>query len=191
MAEEASLSASQRAKIRRLSVPVELSPEDEGGEINVVPYLDMIMNILMFVLATVAVTFTSTIETKPPSAGGGVRVNRETPSLNLTMMITNDGIALKAAGGNVAPGCQGVGAGMTFPNKGKGADGEPTFDYDALTACTEKLKNQSADFKEEVQIRVTASNNISYRKVIECLDAVRKDKDGNALFPEVLFGVPR
>lgn len=189
---EAKLSAAQRSKIRRLSVPTEMSPEDEAGEINIVPFLDMIINILMFVLATVAVVFTSTIETSPPSSGGGkVRVERTTPSLNLTLVITNDGATFKASGGNISTGCDSVGAGMTFPSKGKDAAGEPVLDADAITACARKLKDSSPDFKEETQIRITASNGISYRKVIECIDAVRKDKSGNDLFPDVLFGVPR
>ena len=64
------LSASQRAKVRRLSQPKELSPDEGGGELNIVPFLDIIVNILIFVLATVAVTFTATIDTTPPAQGG-------------------------------------------------------------------------------------------------------------------------
>ena len=45
------LSAAQRAKIRRLSQPRELSPDEEGGELNIVPFLDIVVNILIFVLA--------------------------------------------------------------------------------------------------------------------------------------------
>ena len=59
------LSAAQRSKIRRLSQPKELSPDEEGGELNIVPFLDIIMNVLMFVLATVSVTFTSSFDTVP------------------------------------------------------------------------------------------------------------------------------
>jgi biopolymer transport protein TolR len=191
MADEPKLSASQRSKIRRLSEPKEMSADDEAGELNIVPFLDMVINILMFVLATVAVTFTATIESTPPRSGGGIRAARTTESLNLTLIITNDGVALKAAGGSIAPGCEGVGSGITFPAKGKSPEGEPLFDSDAITACAKKLKDSSSDFKDETQIRITASNNISYRKVIECIDAVRKSKDGEPLFPDVLFGVPR
>ena len=41
--------------------------DEEGGELNIVPFLDIIVNILIFVLATVAVTFTATITTTPPA----------------------------------------------------------------------------------------------------------------------------
>jgi len=47
MEESISLSAAQRAKIRRLSAPRELSPDEEGGELNIVPFLDIITNILI------------------------------------------------------------------------------------------------------------------------------------------------
>lgn len=189
---EAKLSAGQRSKIRRLAAPQEVSADDEAGELNIVPFLDMVINILMFVLATVAVTFTATIETTPPASGGGkVRVTRAENALNLALIITNDGVTFKTANGNIATGCENVGPGLTFPAKGKGPDGEPLLDGDAIGACAKKLKDLSPSFKDETQIRITASNNISYRKVIECIDAVRKDKDGNDMFPDVLFGVPR
>ena len=85
-----SLSAAQRSKIRRLSQPVELAPSEEGGELNIVPFLDIIVNILIFVLATVAVTFTASIETTPPaSRGSGVRSEITSEALNLTVLIVN------------------------------------------------------------------------------------------------------
>ncbi|MGC4092027.1 MAG: hypothetical protein QM756_29920 [Polyangiaceae bacterium] len=75
-----SLSPAQRSKIRRLSQPRELSPDEEGGELNIVPFLDIVVNILIFVLATVAVTFTASIETQPPaSRGTGVRRSKFSP----------------------------------------------------------------------------------------------------------------
>ena len=188
-----SLTAAQRSKVRRLGGPKEHSPEDAGGELNIVPFLDIIMNILIFVLATVAITFTATIETTPPSSGGkGPRIISESKSLNLTLFITNDGISIKAAGGSIAPGCEGLGSGITIPSKGRDESGMPVLDYPAVTKCAKKLKDQSPDFKDETQIRITASNNISYRKVIETIDAVRVAEDGKqVLFPDVLFAVPR
>ena len=47
MAETAPLTAAQRGKIRRLSQPRELAPDEEGGELNIVPFLDIIVNILI------------------------------------------------------------------------------------------------------------------------------------------------
>jgi len=98
------LSAAQRSKIRRLSAPKEMSPDEEGGELNIVPFLDIIMNVLMFVLATVTVTFTATLDTFPPKAGGAGARPPTTPTLGLTILVVADGFSVKARGGNVSPG---------------------------------------------------------------------------------------
>lgn len=181
------LSAAQRSKIRRLSQPKELAPDEEGGELNIVPFLDIIMNILIFVLATVAVVFTASIETTPPSKGGGVRAeaNKDTPTLNLTVFIVSDGFALKATGGNIAPGCGGVGQGIAIPKTG-GA-----YDYAALTACAEKLKGANAAFAEENQASITANMDIAYEHVVGVMDALRSNSQGDALFEEITFKVAK
>src|SRR6185312_8232757 len=111
MAEER-LSAAQRGKIRRLTEPKELAPDEEGGELNIVPFLDIIMNVLMFVLATVSVTFTATIDTSPPRAGGRSAKTPDTPSLGLTVIVVPEGFSVKARGGNVAAGCNDTGPGL-------------------------------------------------------------------------------
>jgi biopolymer transport protein ExbD len=180
------LSTAQIGKIRRLSQPRELSPDEEGGELNVVPYLDIVVNILMFVLSTLAVTFTATIETLPPAAGGkGVRATDSNKALNLTVLIVNDGFSIKAAGGNVAPGCEGIGSGLAIAMKGA------KYDYDALTDCARKLKSSSPDFEDELQVYISANPSTDYQTLISTIDALRSDKNGKPLFTEPNFKVPR
>ena len=182
----ASLSAAQRAKVRRLSQPRELSPDEEGGELNIVPFLDIIVNILIFVLATVAVTFTATIETTPPaSRGAGVRKQIESDALNLTVLVANEGFSLKAAGGNVAPGCEGIGAGVSIPKK----DGK--YDYVALNRCATKLKRSNPDFADETQVSISANFGVPYQTIIAVIDSLQRTKDGDLLFDNVQFGVLR
>lgn len=183
MAEER-LSAQQRSKIRRLSAPKELSPDEEGGELNIVPFLDIITNVLMFVLATVSVTFTATIDTSPPRAGSGARAPT-TPTLGLTVLIVPDGFSIKARGGNVAPGCSDTGPGIAIPLK----DGK--YDKAGLKACAAKLKNAAPEFKDEMGVTITADRQIPYQAVVDAMDAVRKDDQGEELFPEVGFSVAR
>jgi biopolymer transport protein TolR len=180
------LSPAQRSKIRRLSQPRELTPDEEGGELNIVPFLDIVVNILIFVLATVAVTFTASIETQPPaSRGTGVRSEIQSEALNLTVFIVNDGFSLKASGGNIAPGCQGVGAGIAIPNRnGK-------YDYEALTQCAARLKGASADFESENQFYIVANPGTDYQTVIDVIDAMRRTPQGAPLFDNVNFKVPR
>src|ERR1700722_19126892 len=95
------LSAAQRSKIRRLSAPRELAADEEGGDLNIFPFLDIIMNVLIFVLPSLTVTFTTTIDTLPPRAGGAGARPPTTPTLGLTIIVVNDGFSIKARGGNV------------------------------------------------------------------------------------------
>jgi biopolymer transport protein TolR len=178
------LTTAQRSRIRRLSQPKELTPDEEGGELNIVPFLDIIMNILIFVLATVAVTFTATIDTTPPaSKSSGVRAEVPSEALNLTVLIVNDGFSLKAAGGNIAPGCLGPGAGIAIPLKnGK-------YDLEGLTACASHLKKASPEFADENQVYISGNPGTDYQTVIDVIDALRADAQGEALFENVNFKV--
>ena len=183
MAEE-KLSAAQRSKVRRLSAPREHAPDEAGGELNIVPFLDIITNVLMFVLATISVTFTATIDTFPPRAGSGARAPT-TPTLGLTILVVPDGFSLKARGGNVAPGCNDTGPGIAIGKR----DGD--YDYAALKACAAKLKGASADFKDEMGVTISGNPPIPYQVIISTMDAVRKNEAGEDMFPEVTFGVAR
>ena len=179
------LSAAQRSKIRRLSTPKELAADEEGGELNIVPFLDIVTNVLMFVLATVSVTFTATIDTFPPKAGGAGARAPTTPTLGMTVIVVNDGFSVKARGGNVAPGCEDTGPGLAV---GK-VNGD--YDYATLNRCVTKLKHLSPDFASESQVTISANPNIPYQAIISTIDAVRKGPNGEELFPDVNFGLAR
>lgn len=173
------LSAAQRSKIRRLASPDEAGVE-EGKEINVVPFLDIITNVLMFVLATIAVTFTASIDVNlgRPS----VRAPSST-SLALSVLVVGDGFSMKARGGNVATGCEAAGAGLAIPKR----DGH--YDFGALRDCAAKLKSSAPDLAAERQVTVTANPDVPYQTVIATFDALRASSDGADLFPDVTFGV--
>jgi len=182
----AQLSVAQRSKIRRLSQPKELSPDEEGGELNIVPFLDIVVNILIFVLATVAVTFTSTIETQPPAGKGtGVRSAVPEDTLNLTVLIVNEGFTLKATAGQVAPGCAGMGAGISIPKRG------PAYDFDGLKRCAARLKGSNPAYADENQVFIGANPGTEYQLIISVMDALRTLPDGKGeLFGNVNFKVP-
>ncbi|CAN5143853.1 hypothetical protein BH09MYX1_BH09MYX1_07290 [soil metagenome] len=186
-AAEERLSAAQRSKVRRLSAPKELSPDDEGGELNIVPFLDIIMNVLMFVLATVSVTFTATLDTFPPKAGGIGPVRTPTEvTLGLTILIVPEGFSVKARGGNVAPGCKDSGSGLAVA---KDSAGE--YDYDGLKRCVDGLKRSSDKFADETTVTISANPNITYQAVISTMDAIRTNDNGDDLFPDVNFGLAK
>jgi biopolymer transport protein TolR len=183
------LSAAQRSKIRRLAQPKEVPADEEAGELNIVPFLDIIMNVLMFVLATISVTFTATIQTNPPKSSGRASAKDNTPTLGLNVIIVANGFSLKSSGGNVAPGCAEVGPGLAVPKKGD------KYDYVALKSCAQALKGLRPEYQDERAVTIAANPNIPYDVVINVMDAVRtpvqpKDEK-DLLFPEVNFGVPR
>jgi len=138
----------------------------------------------MFVLATVSVTFTATIDTFPPRAGSGARAPT-TPTLGLTVLVVPDGFSLKARGGNVAPGCNDTGPGVAIPTKNN------DYDYDALKACATKLKGAAAEFKDEMGVTISANPSIPYQIVIARWTPFARTKQGDDLFPEVSFGIAR
>lgn len=176
----ASLSAAERARIRRLGQVRALSP-DATGELNVVPFLDVIVNVMIFVLATLAVTFTASITTRPPDQKGRGVVRQSAP----TIIVVSEGFAIKTADGNVGTGCNRLGSGLAVPRRGS------AFDYAGLSACLEKLKSESEDMAALDQAFITANPDIDYQTIISTTDAVRADPQGDPLFPEINFRVPR
>ena len=169
------LSTFQRNKIRRLASDAGAAEpgEEGGGEINVVPFLDIITNVLMFVLATLAITFTATIDTSPPRRS--VRGPTE-PKLDLTVLVVEDGFSIKARGGNVAPGCADTGPGLAVRGR----------DYQALRSCVSKI-----DRLGEHSVTISANPNFPYDAIISTTDALSTSVDGEPLFTDLLFAIAR
>lgn len=188
MPETEKLSAAQRSKVRRLSVPRELSPDEEGGELNIVPFLDIITNVLMFVLATITVTFTTMIDSQPPRAGSR-SASPTKPTLSLNIVILKEGFVVSAFGQRIGEGCQGPGSGVAVGVHQ--VDGRQDYDYPALTACAKRLKNQVPEAADETGATITANGDIPYQIVIDTIDAIRRSDDGQTLFPDINFGVPK
>ncbi|MGD0675211.1 MAG: biopolymer transporter ExbD [Polyangiaceae bacterium] len=189
MTETEKLSAAQRSRVRRLSTPRELSPDEEGGELNIVPFLDIITNVLMFVLATISVTFTTMIDSQPPRASGSSSRPPTKPSLSLNIIVIDKGFIVSAFGQRIGEGCQGPGSGVAVGLKT--GDGQQDYDYGSLSACARRLKNQVAEAADETAATVTANKDIPYQVIISTIDAIRRSDDGQELFPDINFGVPK
>ena len=189
MADQEKLSAAQRSKIRRLSAPKELDPAEEGGELNIVPFLDIITNVLMFVLATITVTFTTMIDSQPPKAGGPSSRPPTKPTLSLNIIVVDKGFIVSAFGTRIGEGCQGPGSGVAVGLTT--ADGKQDYDYGSLTTCAKRLKNQVPEAADETAATLTANKDIPYQVIIGTIDAIRRATDGQELFPDINFGVPK
>lgn len=186
------LTAAQRSRIRRLSAPHELAPDEEAGELNIVPFLDIITNVLMFVLASITVSFTVSLMADAPKQGKGGVAKIQEESLNLTVIIASDGYFIKGRAASIAEGCQGIGGGKpTVPRipaqQSESFDGKK-YDVVALQKCARKLKEEVPNAEAEQQVMVTANPNVPFQEIIRVMDAVRKDEKGE-LFPNVVFTV--
>ena len=73
----------------------------------------------------------------------------------------------------------------------KSADGRQDYDYGSLTACAKRLKNQVPEAADETAATLTANTNIPYQVIIGTIDAIRRADDGQELFPDINFGVPK
>ena len=164
--------------------------EEESGELNIVPYLDILMNLIIFILLSMTglATF-GILNVNAPNYGAGATANAnpdEKPPLLLTVAISKKGFFVAATGG-VLPG--GSGEAPTGPI-GEGAPtvakmGDGTYDYNALT---NKMKEIKATFPQETKVIVAAETDIQYEVLVGVMDALRETQDHKLLFPDVTLG---
>jgi hypothetical protein len=99
--------------------------------------------------------------------------------LSLLVLIVEDGISIKARGGNVAPGCNDVGPGIAFPKK----NGD--YDLEGLRLCVKRIKEIVPEAADDHAATYSANPKIELRDVVSAIDTVRP------FFPEIIYGVAR
>jgi biopolymer transport protein ExbD len=173
----------QRAYIRKRSKAVNIDPSEMVGELNIVPFLDIVVNLIMFLLATTeAVLLISQIESDLPKiAKGRSRGPDVATPLNLNVTVTDGGVIVSGSGGKLARGCTGIDSSRdpTVPKKGR------DYDWPALTECVARVKQQYAD---EHSVTISADPQVQYEFVVAAMDAVR-NRGKDALFPDVMVSV--
>lgn len=167
------LSAAQRARVRsriRRQIAQAEEEAETSGELNLVPYLDILINTIIFMLATVAMaTPLAHIKTSAPAQGPGPTVVAPNDML-LTVAIGRDGFYLAGAGGVV-----GDGQGPTLPCA-KGACLSASrarrggYDFDGLTRLVRQVKHKHPSQRK---VTITADREIPYRVVVATIDALR------------------
>jgi biopolymer transport protein ExbD len=190
------LTGAQRAKIRRLSAPHEPDPSEEAGELNIVPFLDIITNVLMFVLASITTVFTLTIDADAPKGSGGGVKGKVEESLNLTIIIAREGYFVKGKSASIAPGCRDMGAGATVgatvpmiaAKPEESAEKGQKYDPEGLQKCVRFLKDNVPQAESEEQVMIAANPNTPFQEIVRVMDVVRQDSKGT-LFPNVVFTV--
>ena len=176
-----------RGRMRRMRERFE-EAEEEHIEINLVPYMDIVTNIIIFLLASVVnqVPLGTVNASSPTFGGGGGGGAEEKPALNLTVTVGNSGFTLAGSGGVMPP----------IPKLPAG-----DYDYVALTAKLDDVKKEfygkstcdcnpipkSLTPPECCKATFNADADTSYETVIKTLDAMRENKEGHMLFPDIVF----
>jgi biopolymer transport protein TolR len=161
-----------RAQMRRLKEHAE-EAEEETGEINLVPYMDIVTNIIIFLLASVVnqVPLGNINVSSPTIGSGGPAVEEpENPPLNLTVTVAANGFIIG-------------GSGAVIPPIAKLPNGQ--YDFDGLTNQLTEIKKTIAP--GETKANFNADAYIPYELVVKTLDAMREDKSGKVLFPDIIF----
>lgn len=164
-----------RAAMRRMRDHVE-EAEEEAGELNLVPYMDIVTNIIIFLLASVVNQVAlGNINVSSPTiqgSGGPSEENQpDKPPLNLTITVGASGYVVAASGG-------------VLPAIPKLPNGQ--YDYKTLTTKLKEIKS-NPDNADETKATFNADAMIPYDIVIATLDAMRQADDGKLLFPDVNF----
>jgi biopolymer transport protein TolR len=159
--------------------------EEESGELNIIPYLDILMNLIIFMLLSMTgLAAFGILNVNAPNYGGpsaGVQQdNPDQPKLLLTVLISKKGFYV-AGTGAVLPG-QGGTPGEGTPTVAKKADG--SYDFSALTAQMVEIKK---NFPNETKVIVGAESDIQYETLIQTMDAIRETPgaDRKLLFVDV------
>ncbi len=165
-----------RAACRRMRDHVE-EIEEEAGELNLVPYMDIVTNIIIFLLASVVnqVALGNINVTVPTiSSGSGASADQpppEKPPLNLT-------ISVGATGFTVAARVACCRSSRSCPMASTTTPG--------LTTKLKEIKS-NPDNATETKANFNADASTPYDVVIATLDAMRQEEDGKILFPDVSF----
>lgn len=158
-------------------------PSELSDELNIVPFLDIVVNIVMFLLMTLTtIAFFSQVEAALPQyrkGGVGSRA-AQNEALNLNVTVTQAGVIVSGSGGKLARGCATTAAGkvITVPAS---INGQP--DWAGLTNCVTRVKQQ---FEDETRVTLSADPEVPYEHLIAAMDAVR-GTDEEPLFPDVLL----
>ena len=173
----------QRAYIKKRAKYHEPGPDEVDAELNIVPFLDIVVNLVMFLLMmTSSIAFYSQILASLPSysRGGVGRRASDEESLNLNITVVENGVIVAASNGKLAPGCEETATGrvVTVPKDSSG------YDWAGLTNCVQRIKSH---YEEERQVTVSADPTVEYQYLVAAMDAVRETDDQEELFPDVLL----
>src|SRR5215470_7181763 len=189
----AQVRAKARMAINRREEEIE-TDEREGGELNLVPYLDIITNVVLFLLASVTTGLVlGTVNSALPefSAAAAAVTEKEIQLFSLSGL----------EGTVQAPKLRIASQGTSYPyakltetaqeivkrrwnNRPpmSAVNGKPVCLIDGKAAAAEQCRPDKA-----TEIFLIVDGDIRYEVVIATMDALREAPDGTPLFPGVIF----
>lgn len=169
-------------------------PHEHQGELNIIPYLDIMVNLVMFMLMSMTgfVSF-QMINVNVPGSAAASAVDSPPPEdpnkkLNLTVLVSSSGFYVAGTGGVlpstvISGGAESVRMDQAQPTIPVKPGTEPEFDYEALrtllTDVKEKNPNVSTYF-------LAPDRTVKYEVIVKTMDAARGDPT-KLLFPDVAF----
>jgi len=165
--------------------------EEAGtGELNIVPYLDIMMNLIIFMMLSMTglvafgVLNVAAPKYGPPAGATASGTDPDKPKLLLTVLISEKGFFVAGSGGVLGGEATAPPAGAegtpTVPRRG---DGE--YDYAGLTQKMVEIKKA---FPEESKVIMGADAKIPYEVLVRTMDACR-EHGGQMLFFDVSLTV--
>ena len=146
--------------------------DEEVGELNIVPYLDVVVNLVMFMLLSMTGLITlGVLNVSAPKIGGeggAAAASEGGPKLLLTVAIGKQGFYIAGAGGVLGPdtNASDLSRPPTVALKGDGK-----YDYQELSRQLAAIKEK---FPNETQIILSADGEVVYDILIQTMDACRE-----------------
>jgi biopolymer transport protein ExbD len=162
--------------------------ELDFGELNIVPYLDILMNLIIFMLLSMTgLAIFGTLNVNAPNYGNAAVATPEsnTPKLLLSVLISKRGFFVAGTGAVLGQQTEGQ-------SPSSSTDGVPTipkrndgsFDFAVLNSKMIEIKQA---FPSETKVIIGAEADIPYDSLIQTMDAIRETfgKERKILFSDV------
>lgn len=162
--------------------------ELDFGELNVVPYLDILMNLIIFMLLSMTgLAIFGALNVSAPNYGNAATATPESnsPKLLLSVLISKKGFFVAGTGAVLGQQTEGqspsssTDGAPTIPKKSDGS-----FDFALLNTKMIEIKQA---FPSETKVIIGAEADIPYDSLIQTMDAIRETfgKERKLLFSDV------
>ena len=153
-----------------------LHDEEHAGELNIVPYLDIVTNLVMFMLLSMTGLITlGVVNVSAPRISAETQAQAQQPDqprLLLTVAISKKGFYIAGAGGVLGgPADQPTVDATQPPTVPLTAEGK--YDFAALT---EKMKLVKDRYPNETNLILSADADVTYEVLVQTMDACRETR---------------